>query len=295
MIEELKKAGKICKKALNLAEKLTKPEVKLIEIAEEIENFILDNNAFPAFPVNISINNVAAHYTPDINDEKEIREGDVVKIDVGVHINGYICDGAITIEVNDNKYKDLINASKEALENVKKIIRKDITLSEIGKTIEETIKKYGFNPIYNLSGHKIERYILHAGLTIPNFDNKSKIKLGEGIYAIEPFATDGMGYVKDDVGSKIYSIVEYKPVRIPSLKKFLDKIYEKYKHLPFARRWLIKEFKNENVDLYLNMLKKEGIIYEYPVLVEKSNGIVSQFEKTFIIIDKPYDALDSNE
>ncbi|HIP66651.1 MAG TPA: M24 family metallopeptidase [Candidatus Nanopusillus sp.] len=124
MNTELKKAGKITKNALRLSKRLVNPEVSLLEIADTVEQYIMDHGGYPAFPVNISINDVAAHYTPDVNDKNIIQEGDVVKIDLGTHINGWIVDAAITIEVNDNKYKELINASKDALDSVKKILKK---------------------------------------------------------------------------------------------------------------------------------------------------------------------------
>jgi methionyl aminopeptidase len=293
MLEDLKKASEIAKKVKREAEGLLKPEESIYNIAEAIEQKIIDLGGFPAFPVNISINNIAAHYTPTVNDSTILKDGDVVKVDFGVHVNGYCIDTAFTVEINDNKYKDLIEASRKALENVKKIIRKDIEISEIGRAIENTIKSYNYSPIYNLSGHKIEQYVLHAGITIPNYDNKSKIKLNEGIYAIEPFATNGVGLVKEDKPSGIYSIISNNPIRDPNIKKFFQEIYNKYKTLPFSYRWLYKEYNNKiNLKLFVEYIKKNGNIHEYPMLVEQSNGIVTQFETTFYIYDRVYDMMD---
>jgi len=293
MLEDLKKASEITKKAKREAEKLLKPGESIYNIAETIEQKIIDLGGFPSFPVNISINNIAAHYTPTINDNTKLKDGDVVKFDFGAQVNGYCIDTAFTVEINDNKYKDLIEASRNALENVKKIIRKDIEISEIGKVIENTIKSYNYNPIYNLSGHRIEQYILHSRITIPNYDNKSKIKLNEGIYAIEPFATNGIGFAKEDKLSGIYSIISDKPIRDPNIKKFFQEIYNKYKTLPFAYRWLYRDYNNKiNLKLFIEYLKKNGNIYEYPILVEQSNGIVTQFETTFYIYDRVYDMMD---
>jgi len=293
MLEDLKKASEIAKKVKREAEGLLKPEESIYNIAEAIEQKIIDLGGFPAFPVNISINNIAAHYTPTVNDSTILKDGDVVKVDFGVHVNGYCIDTAFTVEINDNKYKDLIEASRKALENVKKIIRKDIEISEIGRAIENTIKSYNYSPIYNLSGHKIEQYVLHAGITIPNYDNKSKIKLNEGIYAIEPFATNGVGLVKEDKPSGIYSIISNNPIRDPNIKKFFQEIYNKYKTLPFSYRWLYKEYNNKiNLKLFVEYIKKNGNIHEYPILVEQSNGIVTQFETTFYIYDRVYDMMD---
>jgi len=293
MLEDLKKASEITKKAKREAEKLLKPGESIYNIAETIEQKIIDLGGFPSFPVNISINNIAAHYTPTINDNTILKDGDVVKFDFGAQVNGYCIDTAFTVEINDNKYKDLIEASRNALENVKKIIRKDIEISEIGKVIENTIKSYNYNPIYNLSGHRIEQYILHSRITIPNYDNKSKVKLNEGIYAIEPFATNGIGFAKEDKPSGIYSIISDKPIRDPNIKKFFQEIYNKYKTLPFAYRWLYKDYNNKiNLKLFIEYLKKNGNVYEYPILLEQSNGIVTQFETTFYIYDGVYGMMD---
>jgi len=293
MLENLKKAAKIAKDVVRYSKSLLKPEVSLLEIAESVEQKIRDLGGEPAFPVNISINEIAAHYTPQPGNDKVLKDGDVVKIDFGVHIDGYIVDVAYTEEINDTRYKDLIEASKQALLNVKKIIRKEIELWEIGKIIENTIKQYGFIPIYNLSGHKIDKYLLHTGLNIPNYNNGSKIKLKEGIYAIEPFATTGIGYVKDGPGSKIYSIINYRPLRELKLRKFLDILYSKYKNLPFAYRWLLPDASiNINIDFAIEILKKNKIIYEYPILIEKSKGIVSQHETTFFINNGIHDLMD---
>jgi len=293
MLEDLKKASEITKDVKREAEKLLKPGESIYNIVETIEQKIIDLGGFPSFPINISINNIAAHYTPTIDDSTILKDGDVVKFDFGAQVNGYCMDTAFTVEINDNKYKDLIEASRNALENVKKIIKKYIEVSEIGRVIENTIKSYNYNPIYNLSGHKIEQYILHAGITIPNYDNKSKVKLSEGIYAVEPFATNGLGLVKEDKPSGIYSIISDKPIRDPNIKKFFQEIYNKYKTLPFAYRWLYKDYNNKiNLKLFIEYLKKNGNIYEYPILVEQSKGIVTQFETTFYIYDGVYDMMD---
>ncbi|BFI73493.1 methionine aminopeptidase [Nanoarchaeota archaeon] len=293
MLEDLKKAAEIAKKVRKDAENLLKPGESILYIAEYIEQKIIDLGGFPAFPVNISINNIAAHYTPKVDDNTILKDGDVVKFDYGVHINGYSIDTAFTVEINDNKYKDLIEASRQALENVKKIIRKDIELYKIGETVENTIKSFGYKPIYNLSGHGIKRYVLHADIMIPNYNNNSKSKLSEGIYAIEPFATNGSGYVKDYIPSGIYEIISDKPIRDPTAKKLFNELYQKYNTLPFAYRWIYKDYKDKiNIKIAMEYLKRNGNIYEHPVLIEQSNGIVSQFETTFYIGDKVLDLME---
>lgn len=292
MEEEYKKAGEIAKKVHHYIKSLLKPGESILNIAESIEQKIIDLGGFPAFPVNISINNIAAHYTPNSDDKITLKEGDVVKIDFGVHIDGYPVDTAATYEINDNKYKDLIEAAKNALIEASKKIKKDIKVSEIGDVIEKTIKKYNYNPLINLSGHGIDRYILHSNITIPNYNNNSNITIKEGVYAIEPFASTKDIKVIEGNPSTIYSIINIRPVRNPNARKLLEYIYEKYKTLPFCYRWLKKEYNDkDNLKMLLDYLKSQGILYEYPILITSNNNYVSQFETTFYVKDNTYDLI----
>ena len=170
-LEKIKKAGRIAGESLNFGKTLIKEYASVKEIIEKIENKIEFLKGKPAFPAQLAINEVAAHFLPD--NELKLKEGDIVKLDLGVHINGFIADTAATVEVKTNKNKELIQASQEALTNALKIIKQDIKIYEIGKVIEETTKKFNFKPITNLSGHSLEPFDTHAGITIPNYDNKS--------------------------------------------------------------------------------------------------------------------------
>ncbi len=278
-MEDYIKAGKIASKAREFGIKLLKEGAFIKDIVEKIEGKIKDMGGEMAFPVNISSNEFAAHDTADNNDERIIKKGDVVKVDVGVHINGYIADTAKTKEVGTNRYRDLIMASEKALEQAIKLLKPGIKLWEIGETIEQTIMGYGFNPIRNLSGHMLERYILHAGISIPNYNNNNKEELKKGqAIALEPFATDGVGIVVDKGEPKIFGF-EKKSRISRSISMDLKR---KYGNLPFAKTWL-----NKRELFYLHSMIKEGAIRAYPPLAEKSGGIVSQTEHTIIIDEKP--------
>ncbi len=207
-IENYKKAGKIATQIKAYALQIIKPELKLSEIAEKIEAKIVELGGEVGFPVNLSKNEIAAHYTPTLRAD-EVTEG-LLKVDIGVQVKGCICDFAFPIDLTaDKKYLNLIKASNEALKNAVEIVKKNKSktkINEIGKTIKETIEKYSFSPIRNLSGHSLSEYMVHAGITIPNYDNNNTKELGEGAFAIEPFATNGSGIVKDGQGSSIYHI-----------------------------------------------------------------------------------------
>ncbi len=276
-IEKILEAGRIAKEAREYAYKLCKEIDDGLELAIKIEEFIL-KRAKMAFPVNISIGNVAAHFSP----LKPVQLEGPVKIDFGANVDGYLSDTAFTYDFSGGKYENLIEAAKKALERVEETIKPGIAISELGRVIENTIRSYGFRPIKNLTGHSIERYNLHAGLFVPNYDNGSNQKINNVLVAIEPFATDGNGFVKNGPPSNILIVVQPKRVRDMFARKVLSFILEEYKTLPFSRRWIIEEF-GEKGNFALDYLLRQGVLYEYPQLVER--GMVSQFEHTFLVLD----------
>lgn len=273
-------AKDIATKALEYGKPLVKKGALVLDICEKIESKIEELGGKPAFPVNVSINRVAAHYTALPNDSLALEEGDLVKVDVGAHINGAIGDVAGTVDLGD--HKELVQAAEDALKNIKEMIKPGIELREIGKKIQEIIQGYGFSPIKNLSGHELDLYTIHAGMTIPNYDNGDTTKLEKGQHiAIEPFATTGEGKVVEGGESGIYRLHNLKPVRDVGARKVIKFIQEEYKGLPFAKRWVVKKFPNANY--ILRLLEKEKILKHYPQLVEISKGLVSQAETSFTV------------
>lgn len=280
---ELERAGKIAQSALKLALDVVREGELYLEVAETIEKFILSQGAAPAFPVNISINDVAAHYSPSVDDPARIPPGSLVKVDVGVHVDGFIADAAISIAF-DKRWENLVKAARDALASALQRVRHAVPVNEVARIIEMTIKELGYNPVRNLTGHKIERYNLHAGKSLPNVPSPEhsavKILAGE-VYAIEPFATTGRGIVVDRGASHIYRVVSVR--RIPkdsNLNALLEELWKRYRGLPFSERWLHRE----GFSLYeLEKLVRSGRIYHYPRLVEASGGYVSQFEDTVVV------------
>lgn len=278
------KAGKIAGEIKKYARTIIKKGTPLLEIAEKIEEKIINLGGKPAFPVNLSINDIAAHYTPSY-DDKTLAYG-LLKIDFGVHIDGEVADTAFSIDLeNDEENKRLIEASEKALEAASKTIRLNVKNSEIGKAIQEAIESAKFSPIINLSGHGIEKYELHSGITIPNIDSNQEISLKEGLYAIEPFATNGSGKVYDGKPSEIYELVSERNVRSQSAREILNFIIKEYSTLPFCSRWIIKKFGLASL-LALRQLEANGNLHQFPLLIEASHGKVSQSENTFLVTGK---------
>lgn len=289
-LKDYKKAGKIAKQAVEYAKGIIKRNMPLLEIAEKIENKIAELGGKPAFPVNLCINGIAAHYTPSHNDET-LASG-LLKVDIGVHVNGAIADTAFSLDLAENneeseKNKKLIQASHDALNSaIKLIIEKKgkSELGSIGKAIQNSIEKHGFSPIKNLCGHELGSYLVHAGCTIPNYDNGNANVLENGIYAIEPFATGGQGIVYDGKPSGIYRLQERKGIRDALARQILSFAEEEYKTLPFCERWIVKRF-GARALLSLKYLEQAGILHHFPQLVEKSHMPVSQAEHTILITE----------
>jgi methionyl aminopeptidase len=287
VIKKLIKAGEIAKKALRYAERVTKPGVKVLDLANSIEKYVEDIGGKLAFPVNIGVNTVAAHYTPIYMDDTIIPDNSVVKIDLGVHVDGYIADTALTVCFNP-VYEGLLEATRKSLEKALEVIKPGIRASEIGKIIENTIRSHGYKPIKNLSGHGIERYTIHSGVIIPNYNDLLNVhRLYSGVYAIEPFATNGAGLVKELNQVTIYALRSTSRELPDEVKSFYEKIYNDRRELPFTTRWYIQSNTDVNkVRETIATLKKYKLLVEYPVLVEKENGLVSQFEHTIIVTRK---------
>lgn len=277
-------AGRIAAEVREWSKQLIKPGAKLLDIAEAIEAKIKEKGAAIGFPVNLSLNATAAHYTPIPNDAIVLKD-EVIKVDIGVSYNGAIGDTAYTVDLS-GKHHDLVAASRAALDAVTPHLKPGISLGEIGKIIEQTIVARGFQPVRNLSGHGLARYEIHASPSIPNYDTKEKTVLQKGqIIAIEPFATTGVGRIKDTPPAFIYEEVLEKPVRDQFARKVLQKI-KTFSGLPFCARYLVDDTITYTRVLFaLHILTQQGNLAAHPPLVEVSDGIVSQAEHSFYIDD----------
>ncbi|HNR44318.1 MAG TPA: type II methionyl aminopeptidase [Methanofastidiosum sp.] len=281
--ESYRRAGEILKIVKEESRKLVVSGYKLVDLVEFIENRVIEMGGFPAFPCNISINSVAAHYTPNLSADLVLKSGDYVKVDIGCHVEGCIADSAYTVKVDESD-DELIKATQEALKNAIAVVEPGVKTNYIGKIIEETIKDFNFNPIKDLCGHGLRPYVLHSGITIPNYNSNLGTKLKEGdTMAIEPFASTKAGKLKSSEEVYIFKYLQDRPVRDPSSKKLLNVIKQNYKTLPFAERWLEKNYTGLKINFSLRNLIRANAIYPYNVLLDSEGGLVSQAENSLIV------------
>jgi methionyl aminopeptidase len=284
--EAYQKAGQIAAEVRSRARRLVDVNTRIIDICENVENWIRELGASPAFPCNVSINEIAAHYTSPLRDPRIIPERSIVKVDIGVHVDGYIADTAVTICLNP-EYRRLVTAAEESLQAGIDIMKAGVRAYEVGAVIERKIRDYGLKPIWNLTGHMVSRYNLHAGQVIPNVHsllNRQRLNVGD-VYAVEPFTTlpSATGEVINGEVGHIHLFLRKRPVKKDRVKEMMNYILASYKSLPFAERWVFSRFSDEDSIASFSELLRSKCLYSYPTLVEKSKSLVGQAEHTVLV------------
>lgn len=284
VIENYKKAGQIAKTVREEAKAQLKARLKLRDFARDIEKKIEGLGGVPAWPVNISVNEVAAHYSPSKDDDSEFAAGDLVKIDIGVAVDGYIADTSVSVAL-DEKDKPLVEATEKAVEEALKLVKPGADVADLAEKIEEVIHSFGFEPIVNLTGHGIDRFVIHTEPKIPNHKGDFHCILKEGdVIAIEPFATYGRNYITESDGDRAltYSLVDEKPVRSPDARKIIQKMRDR-NGMPFSDRWL--DVDGIKLKLAMRELTDKGCIHAYRIL--KGTDKISQAEHTVLVLKEP--------
>jgi len=283
-IEDYLKAGKIAGEVRENVRKKNWVGSTLAEICEYVESEIIKRGAKCAFPVNTSLNEVAAHYTAEPNDPKTVSDSDLVKIDLGAQINGYIADTAVTVNY-DPQYDSLVQAAENALQAAMSMIKVGVKSKDVGRKIQNTIMDMGLKPIANLSGHSLDQYTIHAGKTVPNMWTIGSFSFSENeAFACEPFVTtkNALGFVRNGKIKNIYALVSRKKTKDDEADKLLEYIWNNFNMLPFALRWIVKEWEEKEARRLLDFLVKKKVVKAYAILVEANGKTVAQAEHTFI-------------
>nr|ABZ06882.1 putative metallopeptidase family M24 [uncultured marine crenarchaeote HF4000_ANIW93E5] len=283
-IEDYLKAGKIAGEVRENVRKKNWVGSTLAEICEYVESEIIKRGAKCAFPVNTSLNEVAAHYTAEPNDPKTVSDADLVKIDLGAQVNGYIADTAVTVNY-DPQYDSLVQAAENALQAAMSMIKVGVKSKDVGRKIQNTIMDMGFKPIANLSGHSLDQYTIHAGKTVPNMWTIGSFSFSENeAFACEPFVTtkNALGFVRNGKIKNIYALVSRKKTKDDEADKLLEYIWNNFNMLPFALRWIVKEWEEKEARKMLDFLIKKKAVKAYAILVEANGKTVAQAEHTFI-------------
>jgi len=274
-LERWREASRIAARARELGLRLTVPGARRWDVAEAIEASVRAAGAQPAFPANLSRNDEAAHYTPDPDDPVTFVAGDLVKVDVGAHLDGAIADTADTVEVGGtHRHENLVRAARDGLRAGIAQVRPGARVDDVSRAIAGAIRARGLKPMENLTGHSIERYLLHAGKSIPNVPGMSNATLQEGeIIAIEPFATNGVGMIENGAFGNIVRFRSDPGPKDPGLAR----LFSRFRTLPFTLRWVATE------DERAALGRARRLLQTYPIFVERGRGLVAQAEHTVLV------------
>ena len=287
VFQKYQHAGKIAREVREKMSRTVREGMPIIDLCEKAESLIRKKGGKPAFPCNVSVNEIAAHYTSPPQDKRAIPENSIVKIDIGVHVDGYIADTAVTVCFNP-EYDDLANTAEEALKKAVEILRPGLSMSRFGSTIQKTIKTRGFKPISNLTGHLIGRYVIHTGKSLPNVFHisTSRVKVGE-IYGVEPFVTvaKAAGRVENGKEAHIFRYLKHKSLKNPYAKRLLNHIRKNFQTLPFTERWLQRHVPPSRYKTAFSELLSSKTLMSYPVFVEASGKPVAQAEHTVLVVE----------
>lgn len=316
LIQDLRTAGEVHRQARRLLQSKIKPNMSYQNICEIIETEVIrlfgcnDLTAGMAFPVGISVNNIAAHDSCNLYDTRVITNQDIVKIDFGTHVNGHIIDSAFCV-CFDVKFTNLLEATKQATQIGIKCMGPDVHLIDISREIQEVIesyeieldgKTYPIHAIKNLGGHNILPYMIHGNkiiLCTPDYMNETDKMLAGELYAIETFATTGTSRMLENdeaVECNHFAVHEYKNYahKFDVSRKLLEHLNTSRSTLPFASRWIDKSF-GTRTKTGINMLYNLGAVQKYPPLVDKVGTYISQFEHTIYLHEYGKEVLSSGQ
>ena len=283
VLDSFRKAGRIASECREWAKENIRPGVTIRSVLEGVEHRIRERGAQPGFPAQSSRNFVAAHYCSSPDDEQRYEEGDCVKVDIGVHVDGYIADTAASVDLSrDGRWTPLVDAAKSALAAAIATVEDGVEVSEIGGAIERTILAAGYQPVRNLTGHGLGRWKVHTPPQIPNYAERGAGRLKQGmVFAIEPFATTGKGWIHEAGRAEVFMMA-----RPPSKAKGLDRdvlrAIESWRGLPIARRYFA-QFDREALEDTLAKLARQGSLVRYPPLCEDEGTMVAQAEHSIYL------------
>lgn len=278
-------AGKIAGEVREQMKRTVSEGMPIIDVCEKTEALIRKKGGKPAFPCNVSINEITAHYTSSPGDKKTVPTGSLVKVDIGVHIDGYIADTAVTVCFNP-EYDNLVSTAEDALRLAVKTIRQGMFVSSFGGTIQRLIESHGLKPISNLTGHQIGRFLIHTGRSLPNVSHLSTSRVNTGeIYATEPFVTlkNAAGRVEGGRDAYIFRFMKQKSLKNEYAKKLCDYIIRNFHTLPFTERWLQNVVPSGHYKAAFSELLSSKALMAYPVFVEVSGRPVAQAEHTVLV------------
>jgi len=280
-LDALREAGRVAGEARRFGASRVVAGARLREVCAEVEGFIRAQGAHLAFPVQTSRNEVAAHYCPSPEEETLYASGDLAKLDVGVHVDGWVVDTAVTVNVGDDPdNRRLVEAAEAALAAAIGLAGAGVAIRRLSGAIEKILTGRGLRPMKNLCGHHVDRWTVHSPPPVPNSpdDGDDRLALGATL-AIEPFATEGLGFVSEVGQPEVFRVL---PGPLEGVTPAVAAALNERNGLPFSRRDL-RDCPRPEVEAALTRLAARGRLHAYAPLVETSGRKVAQAEHTIYV------------
>jgi methionyl aminopeptidase len=283
VLDSLREAGRVAAVAREKGARLIVPGAALRDVCEAVEDEITRRGGGLAFPTQSSRNEIAAHYCASPEDETLYQSGDLAKLDLGVHVDGWVVDTALTVNVGDRpENRPFVEAAREALESAIATAGPGVPVRKVSQAIESTVRRYGLRPMQNLCGHGVSRWTVHCPPAIPNVvDGTSDRLQADAVVAVEPFATDGTGEVVERGAAEVFRLDPRRAAGAQGVPEVVAAI-RAFNGLPFARRQLSR-FPRAAVEETLRALRNAGQLGAYPPLVEAQKRKVAQAEHTLYL------------
>jgi len=285
VVSELK-AGATLFSLCETGDKFINEEVKKVLKSHKIDRGV-------AFPTCISRNNVVGHFSAEAEDKDVLENEDLVKIDLGVHLDGYIATAAHTHivgqtgQATSGKKADVICAAHVAGEAVLRALKPGATNKDITAIIKQVADVYKVNPVEGVLSHKMSRFIIDGQKIIMNKttadQQTEEYEIEEhDVFGIDIVMSTGDGKPKEkDRKATIYKRVvdQSYMLKMQASRKVYTEINKKFPALPFSIRFM----EEKHVRFGLSELEKHGLINAFPVLYEKNGEFVAQFKYTALI------------
>jgi methionyl aminopeptidase len=282
-LASLRRAGRVAASARAAGARLIVAGARVRDVCAAVEEEIARQDAGCAFPVQSSRNDVAAHYCPAPDDETRYANGDLAKLDIGVHVDGWVVDTALTVNVGGGPHPQrLVDAARAALEAAIAAVAPDGEVRAVSRAIETTIRGFALQPVRSLCGHGVGRWQVHGPPPIPNAPDLATGRLRPGaIVAIEPFVTEGPGVVAEHGAPQVFRLDPRKEPAAGPDPEALAAV-RAFRGLPFARRQLAA-YAGPRLEALLQWLRQEGRLMSYAPLRETSGCTVAQAEHTVYV------------
>lgn len=308
VVMKYKKAAAWANEALQAVVKAAKAGVKVVDlckigddaVADKVQSMFRGVEKGLAFPTSVSVNNCVCHNSPVPGEEttpQVLVNGDVIRIDLAVHIDGYSAQVAHTVQITENgelaadsKEANVINAAYAALNVAIRKIRPGVETYEVTDIIEKAAAHFNVTPVEGVLSHLVKRYIIDGFRCIPSkktpehMVHEYPIEVAQ-VWTLDIAFSTGKGKLKErDVRPSVFKVAldSNYSAKMESARELAREVDTKFQTFPFG----VRNLETKKARLGLSEMVKHGMVSPYPVLFEKDGETVAQFKVTLLVTPK---------